>query len=522
MATEQTITKIRSVSPHNKRVLAEFSCATEVDVYRAINRARRAYLSGEFDLNARLKRILALKSLIAENADKIANLISLEVGKPVSECLACEIAGVLDTCSWLARNTKRLLRTKRVKLGNPLFRGNRCYLEHEPHGVIGIISPWNFPFSIPMTSILAAVACGNTVVLKPSEKSSLLGLLIKDLFDTVGFPEGTVEVVLGDGSVGKCLSQSPNIDKMLLTGSVAAGQSLVGQTVSKLTPLILELGGKDAAIVLPDADIEFTARGLVWGAFMNAGQACASVERAYLVRGPRTEKLIDLIVAKTNALRVGSPEDPDTDVGPLIDEHQLEKVAAQVELASSSGATILTGGSTMDERGGFYYAPTVVTDVDEARSYMRDETFGPVLWIHVVDSVEEAIRYANRSKFGLTGSIWTNNSHAAQRIASQLKVGTVYVNENIFSHAAPELPWGGLKLSGIGRSHGEAGLMEMVRLKNTNFNTASSKGRLWWYPYSRRVTRALRGGVKFLHGPGAKDRVKGVCDFLTGLCFGKR
>jgi succinate-semialdehyde dehydrogenase/glutarate-semialdehyde dehydrogenase len=545
----QTTNTIRSVSPHTRQVIQEFACATAGDVEAAIALARNTFKTAALDLDARLACIEKLRTLIVDQAPEIVDLIAREVGKPLSESYSAEITGVLDTCTWLRKNAKKLLASRRVRLGNPLAWRKRCYLTHEPLGVIGIISPWNFPFAIPMGSMLAAVAAGNTVVLKPSEKSTLVGLKIEELFRQAGFPEGTVNVIVGDGNTGKCLSESPQLARLVLTGSVRAGQRIVAQTATNLTPVTLELGGKDAAIVLPDAPVEYTSRGIVWGAFTNAGQACASIERLYIVRGPDTERMIAAIVEKTKKLLVGPPDSLDVEVGPIIDEAQLTKIAEQVEQARSAGANILVGGSILggstsgnvgnhaggnvsdDVSGnaadsdnsnvsklpGYYYAPTVLVNVNHDMIVMREETFGPVLPIMVVDSVEEAVRLANDSSFGLTASVWSNSVQAAQEIAPRLEVGTVYINDCIFSHAAPELPWGGVKLSGIGRSHSHIGLMDMVNIKNVNVDTARGAGRLWWYPYSSGSTSLIRGGMEALHGSTLWKRFRGSLRAIGGF-----
>lgn len=519
-----TTNTIRSVCPHTRQVLGEFDCAGEAQVDDTVRFAAVRFRNNKFDLARGLRRIAKLRTLIADQADEIAHLISTEVGKPLSECFSAEIAGVLDTCVWLNKNAARLLAPQKVSLANPLAWLKYCSLHYEPLGVIGIISPWNFPFSIPMTTILQAVAAGNTVVLKPSEKSTLVGLKIADLFKQAGFPDGTVQVIVGDGQTGKCLSEHPRLARLILTGSVRAGQRIVEQTARNLTPVTLELGGKDAAIVLPDAPTEYTARGLVWGAFTNAGQACASIERVYIVDGPNTGALIDAVIEKTKRLRVGAPatlaematEQP-KDIGPIIDEVQLGKIAKQVDEARQSGATVHCGGRILNELPGYFYAPTVLTGVDHSMAVMREETFGPVLAIKVVQSVEEAVRLANDSDFGLTASVWSQSVNQACEIAPLLKVGTVYINDCIFSHAAPELPWGGVKHSGIGRSHSHIGLMDMVNIKNINLDTARGAGRLWWYPYGAAHAKLFQGGIQAMHGSSISARVKGAVQMVSSF-----
>ncbi len=502
---------IRSVSPQTKEVIGEFPCATPAEVELAVAHAWQTFRNNRLDLKSRIACVSRLRTLIADQADEIAKLISKEVGKPLVECYSAELTGVLDTCVWLIDNAERLLATERVKLTNPLARKKRCSISYEPLGVIGIISPWNFPFTIPMCSVLHAVVAGNCVVLKPSEKSSMVGLKIAELCKAAGFPEGTVNVVLGERETGKALSQSPHLSRLILTGSVGAGKAIMAQAAGNLTPMTLELGGKDAAVVLPDAPVEYTARGLVWGAFTNAGQACASIERVYIVRGPNTEALIGEITRLTKQLRVGPPEDPNVDIGPVIDGPQLEKICHQLADAMQNGAKLLHGGKTLTQLNGFFIEPTVLTDVNHNMMLMKEETFGPVLPIMVVESADEAIRLANDTGFGLTASLWSANAEwVEQNLAPLLRAGTVYVNECIFSHAAPQLPWGGVGMSGIGRSHGRFGLHDMVNIKNTNVETAKGSGALWWYPYGPGRTAFMRGGVQYLHGATFWKRLKGA------------
>ncbi len=518
--TDPTPRSIRSVSPYNKQLLAEFPCADAAAVEQSVQKAQQRFAAGTGTLKERLAKILKLRSIIARKADEIASLISTEVGKPLAEAYSAEIAGVLDTCFWLASEAPDILDTKRIKLANPLAFGKQCFLTYEPLGVIGIISPWNFPFSIPIQSVLQAVAAGNTVVLKPSEKSSLVALRIKELFDEAGFPEGTVNVILGDGMTGKLLSEA-RLGRLILTGSVRAGQRILEQTANNLTPVTLELGGKDAAIVLPDAPVDFTAKGLVWGAFTNAGQACASIERIYVVRGPNTEALIAKVVELTRGLKVGPPTAQDIDVGAIIDQAQLDKIDHQVTAAKGMGATVLTGGRKIEDSPGFFYEPTVLTGVDHTMLVMTEETFGPVLAIMVVDNVDEAVRLANDSTFGLTASIWTAAQDKAKSLAPKLNVGIVYVNDCIFSHAAPELPWGGVKNSGIGRSHGPIGLLDMVNIKNFNVDSSGGNGRMWWYPYNSRALSTVAGGIQLLHGSFPFGRIRGLATVIGGYLFKK-
>ena len=445
--------------------------------------------------------------MIERRSDEIARLVSEEVGKPLIEAYLSELTGPLDSCIWLAENAQRVLRDQTIELSNPLLAAKQSMVAFEPLGVVGIISPWNYPFAIAMMSILPCLIVGNTVVLKPSEKSPLVALKIVELFKEAGFPEGVVTIVTGDRTTGEALTRS-HLARLIFTGSVEGGRNVMKQLAPNSTPLTLELGGKDAAIVLPDAPIDWTAQGLVWGAFTNAGQACASIERVYIIRSKNSDKLIEAIVAKTKQLQLGSPLDPHTDIGPIIDESQLSKIENQVKAAREAGATILCGGMRRDDLGGFFYEPTVITNVNHSMELMQNETFGPVMPIMVVDSEDEAVELANDSEYGLCASVWGNKSERMDAIARDLNVGTVTINDCLVTHAIPQVPWGGSGKSGIGRSHSHFGLIDLVNIKHINKDFAGGAYRMWWHPYSKSRLATAQGGLKYLHGsllhkPGA-------------------
>src|SRR5579885_2260674 len=283
MVSSKTAT-LQSINPATREVLGEFPIMPRLAVKEAVEKAWKAYEDWQLlDYSKRGRLILKLHKILARRADEIAALISSEVGKPLSESYSSEIMGTLDTCVWLADNAERLLSDQMIQLSNPLLSTKQGVVAFEPLGVVGIISPWNYPFSIPMMTMLMALMVGNTVVLKPSEKSTLIGIKIGDLFKEAGFPEGVVTIITGDRETGKILSES-RLSKLIFTGSVEGGKKVMEQAAQNLTPVCLELGGKDAAIVLPDAPVSWTARALVWGAFTNCGQACASIERVYILK----------------------------------------------------------------------------------------------------------------------------------------------------------------------------------------------------------------------------------------------
>jgi succinate-semialdehyde dehydrogenase/glutarate-semialdehyde dehydrogenase len=514
MVSTKTAT-IQSINPATKELLGEVPVMGQAQVDEAVQRAWKAFEDWQLlDYNQRAKLILKLRRVISKNADLLAEMISKEVGKPLSESYAAELNGPLDTCVWLSDNADRLLKDQMVMLTNPLLSTKQNVIAFEPIGVVGIIAPWNFPFSIPMMTMAMALMVGNTVVLKPSEKSSLIGIKIGELFEEAGFPKGVVSVVTGDRSTGKYLSES-RLAKLVFTGSYEGGRKVMEQAASNVTPVSLELGGKDAAIVLPDAPVEWTAKALVWGAFTNAGQACASIERVYILKGKHSEKLIEAIVAEAKKLKVGPYTDSTTDVGPVIDAAQLDKIITQVEEARSAGATVLTGGRKPDNLPGFFYEPTVIVDVNHSMAIMKEETFGPVLPIMVIENEDQAVDLANDSEFGLCASVWGKNLKRAENIARDLQVGTVTINDCLFTHAAPQLPWGGLKKSGFGRSHSQFGLIDLVNIKHINID-APGTSKIWWYPYGTNRMKTIRGGVQLFHG-SLSAKFKGFFEFIGNL-----
>ena len=518
-------TTLKSINPATLEVLGETSVTSSADILEAARLSQQAFQSWRTTtLKERLKKIAKFRQLLASKQDEIAKLITLEIGKPLVESYLGELSGPLDTCLWLIKNAENILSNQQIAVANPLMFGKRHYLKFEPAGVIGIISPWNYPFSIPVMTILMALATGNTVILKPSEKSPFIGLKIGELFREAGFPENVVTIISGAGEAGQAIA---NLDlaRLVFTGSVASGQKVMQAAASSLTPLTLELGGKDAAIILPDATVERTARALIWGAFTNAGQACASIERLYLVRGGNSETILNRMVELASKLKIGDPLLETTEVGPLIDVQQYDHVVNQVEEAIAGGAKVLCGAgklsslvlNTIDGKklAGYFYQPTIITNVSHDMKIMQDETFGPVLPVVTVDSPEEAIALANNSKFGLTASVWSVDLDKAQTIAAKLETGSVFINDCLYTHARPELPWGGLKKSGFGCSHSQFGLLDLVNIKQIAMDT-SPWHRLWWYPYGATKLKAARIGLQLLHDK-QQNKLAKLFEFISSL-----
>jgi succinate-semialdehyde dehydrogenase/glutarate-semialdehyde dehydrogenase len=381
-------------------------------------------------------------------------------------------------------------------------------LLRRPHGVVGIISPWNFPFSTPAAEAVAALVMGNAVVLKPSELTPLSGLELKSLLLAAGVPDAIFQVVLGDGATGAALIASP-IDKLIFTGSVATGRRVAQACAARVLPVVLELGGKDPMLVLDDADLDVAASAAVWGAFFNAGQACLSVERCYVHRSLH-DRFVELCVEKTRKLKVGNGADPSTDVGPMIHERQLRIVEQHVADAIASGARVLVGGQRLAELGPNFYAPTVLAGVDHSMLVMREETFGPLLPIMPFDSDDDAIRLANDSEFGLAASIFTRDRRRGERLATRIHAGTVLVNDAVVGFGMCEAPHGGVKSSGIGRTHGHIGLEDMTWPQYLDSDRLPRLKKVWWYGYGPQFARQMEAFTDWLFAPGLLVRIRGA------------
>jgi len=496
---------LESFDPATGEVIARFEATSPAELPRLVERARCAQREwAEVNLRARCARLRRLRELLFERRNEVADIISRETGKPRVEALFSEVLVALDTAAFYAWQAPRLLRPERVPHHSPAAKAKSGWLHYEPYGVIGVISPWNYPFSIPMGILIPALVAGNAVVLKTSELTPWCGALVDEIFGRAGFPAGLVQVVQGDAAVGAALIEA-RPDKVVFTGSVATGRRVAEACARQLIPCVLELGGKDAMIVLADADLEVASSAAVWGSFTNCGQACLSVERIYVERGV-ADRFAELCVAKTKKLKLGAGTDPDTEVGPMIRPVQVERVERQLQEAVAHGAKILTGGKRRADLGANYFDPTVVVDVDHSMSLMHEETFGPVLALRPVANAEEAVRLANDSEFGLGASIWTRDTRRGRTLAGQLRVGSVMVNDVASYFGICEAPHGGRGASGWGRTHSRLGLQELVHVKYVDEDWLLRWPKSWWFGYNEQLATAADGLVEFLFAPTWRAR----------------
>lgn len=494
-----------AVSPSSGASIGAYSLLTADQAKAAVAGSVNAFDSWSRTSFAERRRLFRrISDLLVREADQIATLVATEQGKPVAEAHLAEILPALDHLKHITENAEDTLRPHGTDPAVFLLGHKQARIEYVPFGPILVITPWNYPFSIPVTGIAAALMAGNTVVLKPAPATTLIALALAGLFTRAGFPPGVLNTVACADEVAATLVEDARFRKILFTGSVATGRRIMASAAQNGTPVTLELGGKDPAIVCRDADLDRASSGIVWAAFLNAGQTCASVERVY-VEESVADAFIAKVIEKTKALRVGSPLDDQTDVGPLTMERQRRIVEAHVEDARSKGARIETGGSR-PEGPGYFYPPTVLTGVDHSMAIMRDETFGPVLPIMRVKSIDEAIHLANDSPYGLTASGWTTSETTAARLEAELLAGAVTINDHVYTFGEPTSPWGGVKSSGIGRTHGAIGLREMTQPKYVA-RDLSRGGEVWWYPYGPAFKSMMAGAVRTFHARFVGTRV---------------
>jgi len=438
---------------------------------------------------------------IIDDLDGLATLLSREQGKPINEAYVMELLPTIDALHWIADNGESILADERVKQPQIFFKQKKAWFSYEPLGVVGVIAPWNYPWSIPFGEVAIALMCGNGVVLKPASLTPLIGQQIQTIFERAGVPEGLVRAVHGGGAVGNALVES-SAAKIFFTGSVEVGRRVGKACAERLKGCVLELGGKDPQIVLADANLPNAVSGCLWGGFANAGQTCSGIERVYVLREV-ADRFIDLVVEGAKALRLGDPLSFDTEIGPMVSVDQYDLVVELVEDAVANGATLRCGGPTEVEGfSGKFYAPAVLTGVTHDMRIMREEIFGPVVPIVTVDSEEEAVDLANDSEFGLGASIWSLDRDRAARIGRRLETGMVWLNDHMYSHGACQCAWGGTKHSGLGRAHSKFGFYECVNIKQMVWEPSRTRD-FWWHPYDASLGNSMRAAAKLLYGRDA-------------------
>jgi succinate-semialdehyde dehydrogenase/glutarate-semialdehyde dehydrogenase len=437
-------------------------------------------------------------AVLVDDLDEVAELLTREQGKPLVESYAMELIPTIDALRWCASAGPRILADERIPYPQPFLKTKRSFFSYEPLGVVGVIAPWNYPWSIPFGEVAIALMAGNGVVLKPASLTPLLGERIQRVFDDAGFPDGLVRTVHGGGAIGQALCEASTA-KIFFTGSVEVGRGVGEICAQRLKGCVLELGGKDPQIVCADADLENAVSGFVWGAFANAGQTCSGIERTYVV-DEVADRFLDGVRREAERLRVGDPLAWDTEIGPMVSSQQAEVVSDLVDDALGAGAERVTGGPReVPGYSGRFIAPTVLAGVEDEMRIMREEIFGPVAPVIVVEDEAEALARANDSRFGLGASVWTRDRAKGERMARRIESGMVWINDHSYSHGALQCSWGGVKESGLGRSHSKFGFYECVNVKLVAWEPGLTRD-FWWQPYDRTLGTALRSSARLLYG----------------------
>jgi len=463
---------LKSINPATGEVVGEVVNSKEEEVTKIVEKARQAFSSWKnTSYSERKKIVLRVAELARQKSKELGELVTKEMGKPIGSAIG-EVTGEAGDAEFFANNVDKLLKDDIIDIGDPNSVNTVVF---EPLGVLGVITPWNYPFSLPMGAIEQAVLTGNTIIVKPSEYTPLIAVEVGKLFEEAGCPEGVVNILTGDKETGKLLVGS-KVDMIMLTGSVGAGKSVAERAGKDLKKVVLELGGCDPFIVCEDANFERAINGAVWGRFTNCGQVCCSAKRIY-VHEKLYDSFLEKFLEKTKTLKVGDPMDASTQIGPLVSDIQRKRLVEQVERAKESGAKVLLGGKIMDGRGSFFEL-TVLEVKDNKNPAMQEEFFGPVAAIMKVKSCEEAVKFANDNKYGLAATIFTNEERG-RKIARQLECGTVWIN-NSMGYTC-RCPWGGVKNSGIGRVNSKYGLFDLVNIKRIEVNKSNKVKEDYWF-----------------------------------------
>ena len=488
-------------NPATGEPVADLENHSRHEFARKLTAAREAQPAwAALGVKARGRVILRLRRLISERRHEIASLVSLCTGKTRSDAMSGEVAPVGMAAGWYPRVARQVMRRQPVRPRQPFFALiKRSHLVREPLGVVGIISPWNYPFGIPMHEIMMALVTGNTVVIKVATQVQPVGEMMCDLVRSAGVPADAIQLVHLTGSEAGEAFLGADIDKLHFTGSTGVGKQLAAAAGDRLLPVGLELGGNDAMIVLDNANVERAANAVLWAGLSNAGQSCGGVERIIAERGIY-DRLRDRIAAKVTALRVGPDENHAVDLGSLTTESQADLVRAHVADALEKGATVVAEAG---EANGLVHPVVVLENVDDSMDVVQHETFGPVVTIERASDENDAIARANDSYLGLSASVWSGNAARARRVAGRVQAGSIAINDHLMQHGMAETPWGGYKESSMGRTHGRAGLESMTKLKvivESRFR--GSPHQIWWMPNGEAAYQSVSSILPLLYGPG--------------------
>jgi acyl-CoA reductase-like NAD-dependent aldehyde dehydrogenase len=490
-------------NPATGEVIANVPAITPDDVAGLAERARAAQPGWEalgFEGRARVLR--RAQKWVTDNADRIIETIVAENGKTYEDALLAEVSYAASAFGFWAKNAPGYLADEKVRSSSPFVLGKKLIVRYAPVGVVGVIGPWNYPLTNSFGDCIPALAAGNSVILKPASLTPMTSLLMKKALDACGLPEDVYQVAVGGGDVGSELVD--HVGFVMFTGSTEVGKKVMERAAKTLTPVGLELGGKDPMIVLSDADIERAANAAVHYSMQNGGQTCISVERVY-VEEPIYDDFVRRVEDKMRHIRLGAPGAPGSvDVGAITSPPQVDLIDSHVQDAVKKGARAVVGGHRGQGPGDFY-EPTMLVDVDHSMEAMMEETFGPTLPVMKVRDAEEAVRLANDSPYGLQASVWTKDAAKGERLARQVEAGVVCVNDAQVNYVALELPMGGWKASGLGSRHGADGIRKYTKKQTILVTRLAPKRDIHMLPYKKRTAGLLKGAIRLLYGRGKRD-----------------
>lgn len=504
-----------AVSPATGQVIGHSPLNTVDELEDIIAGARQAqsYWAG-LDPRIRAGYLKSVRDYIVANADELAETISRDNGKTRIDALSTEVLPAAMAISYYMKMAPRFLKPKNVMPGNILLANKLARIHRVPFGVIGIISPWNYPFGIPFSEVVMGLLAGNAVILKTASETQMVGRRLEEAFVAAGLPHGVFSYVNLPGRVAGEAFLRGGVDKLFFTGSVPVGKKLMALAAESLTPVSLELGGNDAMLVCPDADLERASAGAVWAGLSNCGQSCGGVERVYVHRAVYGH-FMELLKKRVEALRIGQDLNHDVELGAMTTERQMEVVRRHLDDALSKGAEVFAQALPPEGAAGNFMPATVLSEVTHDMDVMCEETFGPILGIMKVANMEEAVALANDSQLGLTGSVWSKSHGEARRLARRIKAGAITINDHLMSHGLAETPWGGFKESGIGRTHGKLGFDEMTEPQAIVDDIMPGlRKNMWWHPHGPGVYAGLKGIIDFLYGKGLEARFLGAKNLL--------
>lgn len=509
-------------NPRNGTLLYQVEEPDQAEVDRVYAKAEAAFEQlRRMSVRERLNELKKIKTYLLNNHERVARRIVEETGKCLADAFITEVFAVVDMLAYYEKNAERMLADRTVP-ASLMLMGKKSRIVFEPMGVVLIISPWNYPFNLSILPFICAFLAGNSVILKPSKETPLRGVY-EDMIAESGFLPDALQVVYASRrTANRLIDQRPA--KIHFTGSVSAGRKVMARAASLLIPVELELGGKDPLIVFDDADLERAVNGALWGAFVNSGQTCTSIERIYVQQNIYEDFLAALKEKAERIRTLATPGNENDEYGLMMGcmtaEFQIQEIERQLEESIPMGACVITGGKRIP--GTHVFPPTIVVDVTPDMPVQCEETFGPVVTVTSFRDEDEAVRLANDSVFGLAASVWSGDAERAWRVARRITAGNVSINNALATQANPALPFGGIKDSGFGRYKGEMGLHAFSNIKSILADKNSNRLEAYWYPYSREKYDLLQKAMIAVYRGGPLRLVKGIFAGLKLEAFSRR